>query len=61
MDYALAEARTTYGAIGVKVWIYRGKFGEEPEPVQNRRRRPRREGGAQVADAEEPQAAADAE
>jgi small subunit ribosomal protein S3 len=28
IDYALAEARTTYGVIGVKVWICRGeKFG----------------------------------
>src|SRR6266568_2120636 len=24
IDYGLAEARTTFGAIGVKVWIYRG-------------------------------------
>ena len=24
IDYALAEAHTTYGVIGVKVWIYRG-------------------------------------
>jgi small subunit ribosomal protein S3 len=45
VDYATATGRTTYGAIGVKVWIYRGKFGEEPEPNPNRRRRPRREGG----------------
>ncbi len=28
IDYALSEARTTYGVIGVKVWICRGeKFG----------------------------------
>jgi len=44
VDYATATGRTTYGAIGVKVWIYLGKFGEEIEP-QPRRRRPRREGG----------------
>jgi len=25
VDYGFAEARTTYGAIGVKVWIYRGE------------------------------------
>lgn len=24
IDYALAEAKTTYGVIGVKVWIYKG-------------------------------------
>jgi small subunit ribosomal protein S3 len=28
IDYGLAEARTTYGVIGVKVWIFRGEvFG----------------------------------
>jgi len=26
IDYALAEAHTTYGRIGVKVWIYRGEI-----------------------------------
>jgi small subunit ribosomal protein S3 len=26
VDYGLAEAKTTYGTIGVKVWIYRGEF-----------------------------------
>jgi len=47
VDYALATARTTYGAIGVKVWIYKGKFGEEITPTQHRRqhRPPRRDGG----------------
>ncbi|UCF42699.1 MAG: 30S ribosomal protein S3 [Planctomycetota bacterium] len=43
VDYATATSRTTYGTIGVKVWIYKGKFGEEIEPRQTRRRRlPRR-------------------
>jgi small subunit ribosomal protein S3 len=32
IDYGLAEAKTTYGIIGVKVWIYRGeKFAQEKE------------------------------
>ena len=26
IDYGLAEARTTFGQIGVKVWIYRGEI-----------------------------------
>ncbi len=26
VDYGLAEARTTYGVIGVKVWIYKGEI-----------------------------------
>jgi len=25
IDYGFAEARTTYGAIGIKVWIYKGE------------------------------------
>ncbi len=29
VDYAHAMARCPYGAIGVKVWVYRGMFGEE--------------------------------
>ena len=32
IDYGLAEARTTYGVLGVKVWIFKGEvFGDEPE------------------------------
>src|SRR5512143_371609 len=43
VDYATATARTTYGAIGIKVWIYRGKFGEEIErPERRQKRRPTR-------------------
>jgi small subunit ribosomal protein S3 len=26
IDYALAEAHTTYGKLGVKVWIYKGEI-----------------------------------
>jgi small subunit ribosomal protein S3 len=29
IDYGLAEARTTYGVIGVKVWIYKGDILKE--------------------------------
>lgn len=49
IDYALAEAHTTYGRLGIKVWICRGEVlpGEmvkEPEaPKENPRRKPRRE------------------
>ncbi|HEN46924.1 MAG TPA: 30S ribosomal protein S3, partial [Mizugakiibacter sp.] len=25
IDYGFAEAKTTYGIIGVKVWIYKGE------------------------------------
>jgi small subunit ribosomal protein S3 len=41
VDYTIATSKTTYGTIGVKVWIYKGKFGEEPEPQQTQRRRRR--------------------
>lgn len=29
IDYALAEAKTTYGIIGIKVWVYKGDIFEE--------------------------------
>jgi small subunit ribosomal protein S3 len=31
IDYGLAEARTTYGVIGVKVWVFRGEVREGAE------------------------------
>lgn len=39
IDYGFAEAKTTYGRIGIKVWIYRGE-------ILHDNRRPRKEGGA---------------
>ncbi|HDH04599.1 MAG TPA: 30S ribosomal protein S3 [Nitrospirae bacterium] len=30
IDYGLSEAKTTYGRIGVKVWIYKGDILQEP-------------------------------
>jgi small subunit ribosomal protein S3 len=29
VDYGVATCRTTYGTIGIKVWLYRGRYGEE--------------------------------
>ena len=49
VDFGQAEARTTYGIIGVKVWIYRGlvKPGQMVEltsaPPSGRSERPRRD------------------
>jgi small subunit ribosomal protein S3 len=54
IDYGFAEAATTYGRIGVKVWIYKGevltvgnRMGprtiEAPRPRDNRERRERRD------------------
>ncbi|MEJ2274715.1 MAG: 30S ribosomal protein S3, partial [Woeseiaceae bacterium] len=31
IDYGTAEARTTYGIIGVKVWIFKGEVFDKPE------------------------------
>ncbi|KPC76067.1 30S ribosomal protein S3, partial [Thermoactinomyces vulgaris] len=39
IDYGLFEAATTFGRIGVKVWIYKGEatLKEQAEQVQRRR------------------------
>jgi small subunit ribosomal protein S3 len=29
IDYGLAEAKTTYGIIGVKCWIFKGEVGDK--------------------------------
>jgi small subunit ribosomal protein S3 len=34
VDYGFAEARTTYGTIGIKVWVYKGMF-EEPDQEED--------------------------
>ncbi len=31
IDYGLAEAHTTYGVIGVKVWIFKGEIFDQPD------------------------------
>jgi len=31
IDYGFAEANTTYGVIGVKVWIFKGEIFDKPE------------------------------
>jgi small subunit ribosomal protein S3 len=36
VDYGFAEARTTYGVIGVKAWIYKGEYTEQEEEEQSR-------------------------
>lgn len=40
IDYGFAEANTTYGKVGVKVWLYKGEVLNEVKS-----RKPRREGG----------------
>ncbi|MCD4831457.1 MAG: 30S ribosomal protein S3 [Anaerohalosphaeraceae bacterium] len=38
VDYSSVASVTTYGIIGIKVWIYKGKFGEEITPIPSARR-----------------------
>jgi small subunit ribosomal protein S3 len=53
IDYGFAEARTTYGVIGVKAWLYKGEIldltkrrgGLLPEPEPRRDRGERRDRG----------------
>ncbi|NLR74821.1 MULTISPECIES: 30S ribosomal protein S3 [Leeia] len=33
IDYAVSEAKTTYGIIGIKVWVYKGEMGSQPVQV----------------------------
>jgi len=35
IDYGVAEAKTTYGRIGIKVWIYKGDILQEPAVQQS--------------------------
>ncbi len=35
IDYGVTEAKTTYGRIGVKVWIYKGDILQDVPEVQN--------------------------
>ena len=52
IDYGFSEARTTYGVIGIKVWVFKGeRMPHNAEPVQapapapeQPKRPPRREG-----------------
>jgi len=53
IDYGVSEAKTTYGVIGVKVWVYKGDtlgrgdapVAQEPRAEEERRPRgPRRDG-----------------
>jgi small subunit ribosomal protein S3 len=48
IDYGTADARTTFGAIGIKVWIYKGEVlpGQKAPSIKDQNdERPRREGG----------------
>lgn len=52
IDYGFAEAKTTYGRLGIKVWVYTGEvlhaanINNDRKPRGDRRRRPRKERSA---------------
>ena len=56
IEYGFAEAATTYGRIGVKVWIYKGEVlnttlrAATPEPEKRERRNDRRQGDRRNGD-----------
>jgi small subunit ribosomal protein S3 len=41
IDYGFAEASTTYGIIGVKVWVFKGEvYGDQEEAVSETKAAP---------------------
>jgi small subunit ribosomal protein S3 len=46
IDYALAEAKTAYGIIGIKVWIFKGEIMEHDPAARDRRQQELQEGPA---------------
>ncbi len=45
IDYALVEAKTPYGIIGIKVWIFKGEIMEHDPQAHDRRRQELQESG----------------
>jgi small subunit ribosomal protein S3 len=41
IDYGTAEAHTTYGVIGVKVWVFRGEVFDSTDEAQETAETPR--------------------
>jgi small subunit ribosomal protein S3 len=39
IDFGFAEAKTTFGIIGIKVWIYKGEVSQDSEAVKERIRK----------------------
>ena len=48
VDYATSEAHTTYGVIGLKVWVYTGE-GKEAVQAKPEQENKRRKGGRNAA------------
>jgi small subunit ribosomal protein S3 len=45
IDYAHAEAKTAYGIIGIKVWIFKGEIMDHDPSARDRRHQELQEGG----------------
>ena len=49
VDYATSEALTTYGIIGLKVWVYKGEMGQVQAQSEREGRRSNRKGARNAA------------
>ncbi|MDA0881903.1 MAG: 30S ribosomal protein S3 [Flavobacteriales bacterium] len=54
IDYALSEAHTTYGRIGIKVWICRGEIYGRPDLTPDTENKEKRGGGNNNAGGQAP-------
>jgi len=57
IDYGLGEAKTTYGVIGIKVWVYKGEIvpkGEAPAALPGSAATPQPEAPAEPKRAKKP-------
>ena len=51
IDYAVGEAKTAYGIIGIKVYIFKGEIMEHDPQARDRRQSELQEGGMRPSDA----------
>ena len=49
VDYATSEALTTYGIIGIKVWVYKGEAGSQPQVTAKPEEKKNRKAGGRNA------------
>lgn len=49
VDYATSEALTTYGIIGIKVWVYKGEAGAQPQVTAKPEEKKNRKAGGRNA------------
>ena len=49
VDYATSEAHTTYGVLGLKVWVYTGEGTDKAQAKPEQEKRQRKAGGRHAA------------